>query len=170
MALSPEQNIVLIGMPGAGKSTVGVLLAKATGREFIDTDVFIQARQGRPLQEIVDSEGLRGFCHIEEREVLELRARRFVIATGGSVVYSNAAMGHLRAGGVIVYLALPLDAIERRLSNLAARGVVIADGHSLAGLYEERRPLYEAWADLTVDCVGKNQDHIVAEIVERLEA
>ena len=168
--LDRDRNIVLIGMPGAGKSTVGVLLAKATEREFIDTDVFIQARQGRPLQEIVESEGLRGFCHIEERHILELAARRFVIATGGSVVYSNPAMGHLRDAGVIVYLALPLDAIERRLSNLATRGVVIAEGHSLAGLYEERRPLYETWADLTVDCVGKNQDHIVAEIVERLHA
>lgn len=168
--LTDEQNIVLIGMPGAGKSTVGVLLAKATNREFLDTDVFIQAREGRPLQDIVNTEGLRRFCHIEERHLLALDVRRHVLATGGSAVYSNSAMGHLRSNGVVVYLALPLPELKTRLDNLATRGVVIAEGHTLEGLYQERRPLYEAWADLTVDCVGKNQDQVVTEVLGELGA
>ena len=96
--------------------------------------------------------------------------KRCVLATGGSAVYSNPAMGHLKAGGVMVYLALPLDQLKARLDNLATRGVVIAEGHTLEGLYEERRPLYEVWADLTIDCSAKNQDQIVTEILRKIEA
>ena len=130
--------------------------------------MFIQAREQRPLQEIVNTEGLRRFCHIEQRHLLALDVHRCVLATGGSAVYSNPAMHHLKSSGVVVYLMLPLSELEARLSNLATRGVVIAEGHTLAGLYEERRPLYEVWSDLSIDCTRKNQDQVVTEILCKL--
>jgi shikimate kinase len=122
MDLSPETNLVLIGMPGAGKSTIGVLLAKATARAFLDTDVHIQSREGRRLQEILDTEGRAAFCRIEERRILELHLTQHVIATGGSVVYSAAAMAHLKRNGLIVLLDLPFELLTRRLRDIAARG------------------------------------------------
>jgi len=157
-------------MPGVGKSTVGVLLAKATRRGFLDTDVWIQTREGRTLQEILDAEGLERFCRIEEEHILSLAAPGSVIATGGSVVYSEAAMGHLRASGPIVYLTLPLEQLEKRITNMATRGIVIERGRTLGDLFEERRGLYERWADLTIDCGGKTQDEIAAEIGQGLDA
>ncbi len=166
----PETNVVLIGMPAVGKSTVGVLLAKATGRNFIDTDVWIQSRTQRSLQDILDAEGMLSFCRTEERTIRELGVRGHVIATGGSVPYSTPAMAHLRDGGVIVHLDLPLAEIERRLTNLATRGVVLPRGFTLADLYAERHPLYRTWADVTIDCAGKSQDRIVTELVGRLDA
>jgi shikimate kinase len=163
-----SSNVVLIGMPYAGKSTVGVLLAKAMSRDFLDTDVYIQVRQGRPLQAILDAEGLAGFCRIEEQCVVSLDCRRHVIATGGSVVYSSAAMAHLRASGAIVYLHLALPELEARVSNLDSRGVVMAPGQTLKDLYAERQGLYRAWADTIVDCKGKTHHQVVQEIVRTL--
>ncbi len=159
------RNIVLIGMPGVGKSTVGVLLAKAAGMDFLDTDVLIQARQGRSLQEIIDADGLAALCEIEQRHVLSLAASGCVIATGGSVVYSPAAMAHLAAGGAIIHLALELELLERRLSDLATRGVVMAKGETLAELYAERMPLYRRYAQITIDCAGKTHEQITQEIL-----
>jgi len=164
-----DTNIVLIGMPAVGKSTVGVLLAKATSRDFIDTDVYIQAREGRSLQEIIDREGLEEFCRIEARHVLSLACRGKVMATGGSVVYSAAAMKHLGGGGVIVHLTLDLPAIKKRLTNLDSRGVVMAPGKTLDLLYKERLPLYREYADCTVNCRGKTHEEIVAEIIKRVK-
>lgn len=158
-------NIVLIGMPGVGKSTVGVLLAKEAGRSFIDTDVAIQAAQGRPLQQIIDSDGIAAFCRIEEACILALDCRRHVIATGGSAVYSEPAMRHLKAAGTVVHLDLELGQIESRIRNLRTRGIVMEKGQSLAALYVQRQPLYARWADATIDCRGKTQDEIVAAIV-----
>jgi len=160
-----DANIVLIGMPAVGKSTIGVLLAKATSRDFIDTDVYIQACEGRSLQEIIDREGLEEFCRIEARHVLSLSCRGKVMATGGSVVYSEAAMKHLGSCGVMVHLTLDLPAIKKRLTNPDSRGLVMAPGKTLELLYEERLPLYRQYADFTVNCRGKNHEEIVAEII-----
>lgn len=164
-AVVGDRNIVLIGMPGAGKSTVGVLLAKITGRSFLDTDVCIQALESRQLQQIIDQEGLDAFRAIEEKHVLGLRCTRHVIATGGSVVYSDAAMRHLRQGGVVVYLDLPVARIRERLRNLSARGVVMMPGQSLDALYAERAPLYHQYADLVVPCEGLNHEAVAERIL-----
>ena len=162
-------NIVLIGMPAVGKSTIGVLLAKATSRDFIDTDVFIQAKEGRSLQEIIDQQGLKAFCRVEEQHVLSLSCRGKVIATGGSVVYSDSAMNHLGSWGIIVHLVLNLPAIQKRLTDLDSRGIVMAPGKTIDLLYEERLPLYKKYAHLTVDCAGKTHEGIVGEIIQRLK-
>jgi len=165
---SGEDNIILIGMPGVGKSTVGVLLAKVTMRGFVDTDVLIQRRRGRPLQEILDDLGPEGFCRVEEACILSLKDTGRVIATGGSAVYSHAAMEHLRASGPVVHLHLPLERLRERIEDLAARGVVMAAGDDLRDLYHERSPLYRRWADLTIDCTGLNQDQVVERILAGL--
>jgi shikimate kinase len=164
-----DSNIVLIGMPGVGKSTIGVLLAKTLSREFLDTDVYIQAREGRRLQEIIDDEGLDAFLAVEERHILALRRRRHVIATGGSVVYSGASIRHLAEGGVVVLLELSLATLAERLRNLSTRGVVMAAGQSLESLYAERRSLYERYAGITVDCNGLTHEGVVERIVAELE-
>lgn len=161
-------NTVLIGMPAVGKSTVGVLLAKATGHDFLDTDVLLQARLQRSLQEMIDAEGLEAFCRIEERAVLELSITRCVIATGGSVVYSPAAMAHLGAGGVIVHLDEELDVLRRRLLDLQMRGVVMGRNQDLAELHRSRLRLYRQYAQLTIRCAGRTQDQITAQIVSGL--
>lgn len=164
-----DGNIVLIGMPGVGKSTVGVLLAKALGRHFLDTDVLIQASVGRSLQEIIDSDGLAAFRKVEEDYVLGTDLTNAVIATGGSVVYSEEAMSHLSSRGVIVHLDLPVDRIEQRISNLPTRGVVMEKGQTIRSLYAQRQPLYRRYAQLTIDCTDKTHEQIVAEIVEIAE-
>ncbi|MDD3335432.1 MAG: shikimate kinase [Eubacteriales bacterium] len=142
-------NIVLIGMPGSGKSTLGVLLAKAMGRDFVDTDVLIQVKNGSRLQALLNRFGVDGFLKLEEQAVLELDVENTVIATGGSVVYSAAAMEHLRQNGIIVYLELPYEEIERRIRNLSTRGVALREGQTLRGLYDERIPLYQSAADVS---------------------
>jgi len=163
-----DKNIVLIGMPGVGKSTVGVLLAKALGRYFVDTDVYMQAIQGRPLQEMIDRNGLAWFLEAEEDYVLCLDETNAVIATGGSVVYSETAMHYLATRGVVVHLDLPVEQIEERLRNLRTRGVVMEAGQTVRSLYEQREPLYRKYAQVTIDCTAKNQDQVVTEIVETL--
>ena len=168
--LTKETNIVLIGMPGVGKSTVGVLLAKFTSRDFIDTDVFIQAQEGRALQEIIDQDGLAAFCRIEERHVISITCKARVIATGGSVVYSPAAMESLRSSGIIIHLDLDFPSLEKRLTNLSSRGVVMAPGQNLAHLFEERQPLYKKYADLTIDCAGRTHEEVVAAILRGLSS
>ncbi|NLX04814.1 MAG: shikimate kinase [Phycisphaerae bacterium] len=167
--LRERDNIVLIGMPGVGKSTVGVLLAKVTSLDFIDTDVYIQARLGRRLQEIIDANGREEFLRTEEAEVLTLNCRDFVIATGGSVIYSQAAMAHLKRRGLAVHLDLPFDRLEKRLTNLLTRGVVMPPGYSLAQLYDERQPLYRRHADVTIDCNGLDHQQVVDCILRTLE-
>ena len=168
-ARSEDANLVLIGMPAVGKSTIGVLLAKAVSRDFIDTDVYIQAREGRSLQEIIDRQGLEEFCRIEERHVRSLSCRGQVVATGGSVVYSAAAMNHLRTCGAVVHLTLDLLSIKKRLTNLDSRGLVMAPGKTIDFLYRERMPLYRKYADFTVNCRGKTHEEIVAEIIKKVK-
>jgi len=166
--MDEDVNIVLIGMPGVGKSTSGVLCAKLMSRDFIDTDVYIQAQTGRRLQDIIDNEGLEHFCRFEEESICSLTCRGNVIATGGSVVYSEKAMAHLKQNGVAVHLDLPLESLEQRIDNLDSRGIVITPGQTFADLYQERQPLYEKYADITVDCSGLTHEQVGYAILERI--
>jgi len=158
-------NVVLIGMAGAGKSTVGRRLADRTGFAFLDTDAVIEARRGCPLQQILDAEGVVGFRRIEEDCLLSLDCRRTVVSTGGSVVFSNAVREHLRGLGLIVWLDVPLEEIQARLTNLDTRGVVMWPGETVEIIHHQRRPLYERWAHVRVDCSGKTPDAIADEII-----
>jgi shikimate kinase len=159
------RNIALIGMPGVGKSTVGVLLAKATGRLFIDTDVYIQAIEARTLKDIIDEVGLEAFCLLEEDHILCIDAQNAVLATGGSVVYSSRLMHLLKENSLIVHLDLDLASIKARLGDLAVRGVVIRKGETLDELYSERIGLYRKYADVTIDCARKDHQQVLAEIL-----
>ena len=161
-------NVVLIGMPGAGKSTVGVVLAKKLGYRFMDSDLVIQDETGKMLHEIIAEQGTDGFLKVEEEINASLDCHRTVIATGGSVIYGPKAMEHLREIGNIVYLRLSLDVIAERLGDLNERGVALKDGQTLRDLYHERVPLYEQYADITMDCEQKMIREIVAELAERL--
>lgn len=163
-------NIVLIGMPGCGKSTVGALLAKALQMDFVDTDIVLQQQQGKKLQEIIDQIGNDAFLKIEEDCVRGLDYDYTIIATGGSVVYGKSAMRHLHENGLVVYIRLPYEEIERRLSNLATRGVTLKKGQTLRSLYDERIPLYEAEADYTFDAEKGDVQETVLELAHRLSA
>ncbi len=158
-------NIVLIGMPGAGKSTVGVVLAKRLGYGFTDSDLVIQDRYGKLLHELIEEHGVRGFWKIENEVNASLELQRNVIATGGSVIYGREAMEHLRRIGVVVYLKLPYDEVAERLGDLNARGVTLLPGQELRDLYAERTPLYEKYAHVTVDC----EDLSLREVVHATE-
>lgn len=162
-------NVVLIGMPGCGKSTVGVLLAKALKMDFLDTDVAFQNRQDKRLQEIIEEVGVDAFLQMEEACVLSLDAEDTVIATGGSVVYGEKAMRHLHERGIIVYIRLPYAEIERRLSNLASRGVTLREGQTLQDLYNERIPLYEKEADIVFDPGNLNIEETVQALKARMD-
>ena len=162
------KNIVLIGMPGAGKSTVGVVLAKHEGFGFLDSDLVIQEKTGLLLHEIISREGDEGFRQVENRVNASLRVRHTVIATGGSVIYGREAMQHLRRIGTVVYLKLSCPSIAERLGDLKERGVTLKEGQTLQQLYDERVPLYERYADITIDCEEESIREIVAEISARL--
>lgn len=157
-------NIVLIGMPGAGKSSVGVLLAKRLGYQFVDTDLLMQGEAHCRLQQIIAHHGLAAFKDLEERVVCKLAPQRTVVATGGSVVYSDRAMTHLRRIGRLVWLDLPLEELERRVRNMDSRGLVIDPGETFADLYARRTPLYRQYAELTIACAGMNPEEIAAAI------
>lgn len=165
-----RKNIILIGMPGAGKSTLGVLLAKALGMDFTDTDIAIQRHEGKLLQEIIDGEGPDGFLKTEESVVSALRLENCVVATGGSVVYSEKAMAALKADGVAVHLFVTYEELRQRLTDIKTRGIVIKEGETLRSIYDERLPLYERYADLTVDCTGRGIETCVGQLVEYLGA
>ncbi len=163
-----QKNIVLTGMPGAGKSTVGVVLAKKLGFAFLDSDLVIQSREGKLLHEIIEEQGVEKFWSIEEAANLSIDARRTVIATGGSVIYGGRAMEHLGRSGIIVYLQLSCEEIARRLGDLNERGVTLREGQTLEMLYEERVPLYEQYAHITMDCERLSIREIVEEIVRKV--
>lgn len=145
------KNVVLIGMPGCGKSTVGVLLAKAMGWDFVDTDLLIQVTYGDKLQNLIDRHGTERFLKLEEQAVCALEADSTVIATGGSVVYSASAMKHLRQNGIVVYLKQPYEEIQRRLKDFSRRGIALKPGQTLHDLFLQRVPLYEAACDVTFE-------------------
>lgn len=159
------QNIVLTGLPGAGKSTLGVILAKALGMHFIDTDIIIQDYTGQLLQEIIDTQGVESFLKIEEDCILSLTCSDTVIATGGSVVLREKAMKYLSSQGMIIYLAISFDEMVKRLQNITTRGVVLGRGQSLREMYEQRIPLYEKYADIRISCSGVPFESIVENII-----
>ena len=147
-----NSNIILIGMPGSGKSTCGVVAAKMLLKNFFDTDLLIQNIEGISLQNIIDTRGNDYFERAEESAILELDIQGTVIATGGSVIYSDKAMEHLKTLGKIIYLHLNYEHMCERISNLSTRGVLMKNGESLKDMYDERLPLYKKWADITIDC------------------
>ena len=165
-----KENIVLIGMPGVGKSTVGVILAKVLGYQFIDADLVIQKRENRLLHEIISEEGLDGFLKAEENANVYIaqNEEKSIVATGGSGVYCEKAMEELKKTGRVIYLELEYDQLKKRLGNLKGRGVVLKDGQDLRGLYEERIPLYEKYADLTVNEKNLDVEQTLQKIVDRL--
>ena len=162
-------NLILIGMPGCGKSTVGVVLAKAANLDFIDSDLVIQKEMGAKLSQLLDQYGNDGFREIENRINAQLTVENSIIATGGSVVYGEEAMRHLKQIGTIIYLKLSCEAIEERLGDLHARGVSIQPGWTLRDLYNERVPLYEKWADITVDCEKLRLREVVEYIRRQID-
>ena len=162
-------NIILIGMPGSGKSTVGVVLAKLTSRSFIDTDVLIQTLEGVSLLEFVDTHGYMDLRKIEEQVLLRLDCRNHVIATGGSCVYSRAAMAHLKQDGLCVFLDVPLATLQKRIRNFNTRGLAKKAGQTLGDLFEERYPLYKECADITVSCAGLKHEEVCTAIIAAID-
>lgn len=164
------KHLSLIGMPGVGKSSLGVILAKELGMQFVDVDLEIQKREGRLLREILEQDGVDGFLEIEECVLCALSPDEpSVIATGGSAVYSETAMMHLHKMGRIIYLQLPYDQLEKRLDNLAGRGVVLREGQTLRDLYEERSPLYAQYADLQIDESGLDMEETLRALLQALQ-
>ncbi len=163
-----KNNIVLIGMPGVGKSTIGVILAKELGYQFVDSDLLIQKRERKLLRQIIARDGVDGFIAIENEVNASIRAENSVIATGGSVVYGKEAMEHLKKIGTVVYLKLNYKSLEKRLGNLKGRGVVLRPGQDLRALYEERTVLYEKYADVVVDEENKDIETTLQTILECL--
>ena len=157
-----KDNIVLIGMPTSGKSTMGVILAKILGYRFLDADIVIQEKIGKKLSEIIESEGIDGFIDIENRINSGIETQRTVIATGGSVVYGKEAMDHYKNIGRVVYLKVDMDTLTKRLHNAKQRGVVMREGQSLVSLYNERSALYEKYADITIE----EKDHTMEEVID----
>lgn len=160
-------NLVLIGMPGAGKSTVGVILAKQTSREFVDTDLLIQTLQERTLQDIVDTDGYAVLRKIEEDVLLGLSVQNHVIATGGSAVYSDRAMAHLKSGGLVIFLDVDLPALESRVHDFRTRGLAKRPDQDFADLFHERFTLYTKYADMTIKCTGLTQEEVCTKIIDQ---
>lgn len=163
------KNIILTGMPGAGKSTIGVLLAKTLGMGFFDTDILIQEQCGMLLQDIIDSKGIDKFLNLEEKLIMNMNSEEAVIATGGSVVYSEKAMDTLKNNGYVFYLEVTLDEIKKRVSNIKTRGIVSGKGKSLSDIYNERIPLYKKYADVTINCTDKNVEQVIDSIIVSLQ-
>ncbi len=168
MTLHPT-NIVLIGMPGSGKSTVGIVLAKLLGKNFVDTDVLIQTQYGRSLQDIVDNSGYLVLRAIEEKALLRLVIKSHVIATGGSAVYSRSAMEHLKADGTIVFLNVDLATLKTRVCDFSIRGLAKQPSQTVDDLFDERCALYQKYADITVDCARLTHEEVCAKIIQELK-
>ena len=160
-----KSNIVLIGMPGVGKSTLGVILAKILGYRFLDADLVIQEREGKLLNEIIEEKGVEGFMAVENEVNASLECEKTIIATGGSVIYGREAMEHLKNIGEVVYLKADYESLSKRLSNLKGRGVVLKDGQDLKALYNERTPMYEKYADFVIDETGCDIEQTIEKIL-----
>ena len=163
------KNIILIGMPGCGKSTLGVVLAKNCSMGFCDTDLIIQQFEKRKLQDIIDSEGIESFLKKEEKYLLSLEGENIVVATGGSAVLSEKAMQHLKKNGVVIYLKTDCHTIVKRIKNSKTRGIAFDKGQTIADIYKIRTPLYEKYADITIDCHRRKFVDIVCEIAKIIE-
>lgn len=162
-------NIILIGMPTAGKSTVGVVLAKVKGYDFVDSDLVIQNQEKRLLRDIIEQEGIDGFIAIENKVNASLNVEHSIVATGGSVVYGREAMEHLKNISTVIYLKLSYETIQRRLGNASQRGVILRDHQTLIQLYQERCPMYESYADIIINAEGFGIEELVNEILKQLE-
>ena len=165
---SDKDNIVLVGMPGVGKSTVGVILAKVLGYQFVDADLVIQQQEGKLLCEIIEEVGTEGFIEVENRINASLNVTHSIIATGGSVVYGKEAMEHLQSIGRVVYLKVSYETLEKRLADIKGRGVVLKEGQDLKALFEERSPLYEKYADIEISEGTLGVEQTVEKIIENL--
>ena len=161
-----KENIILIGMPGSGKSTCGVLAAKALLKNFFDTDLLFQGLEEKRLQDIIDDDGIEYFLSAEERAILSLDINATVVATGGSVVYSDKSMEHLKKSGKVIYLHLSYDTMADRIKNITTRGVVVKEGDSLEDMYNERLPMYQKWADVVINCDNNTVEQTVEKIVK----
>jgi shikimate kinase len=162
------KNIVIIGMPSAGKSTVGVILAKTLGMNFTDTDILIQENTGRLLQEIITTDGIDAFLKIEEITILSLTCNNSVIATGGSVVLSDKSMDYLKKNGLVIYLNIVFEEMVQRLNNITTRGIVLAEGQCLIDMYNQRIPLYEKYAEITIDCSKEDVEDIIKKLINEV--
>lgn len=161
-------NIILIGMPGCGKSTVGVLLAKTLLLDFIDTDIVIQNKFKKALCDIINEHGNDYFKQSENEIISGLSFSNSVIATGGSAVYGKDAMSYLKSKGTVIYLKLPIEEITSRIKNIKTRGIVMQNGATISDLYSERLPLYEKYADITIDCAGLTAEECVSKIIDSI--
>ena len=164
------KNIVLIGMPGCGKSTCGVLAAKALCKDFVDTDLIIQQNEKMPLQTIIDKNGNDYFANAEEHAICQTRFENAVIATGGSVVYSRKAMEHLKESAVIIYLRISFETMLKRITNMNSRGILLRRGETIEAMYNERESLYKKYADRIVDCDDKDIETTVSKIILNIES
>lgn len=168
--MSDSRNLVFVGMPGSGKSTVGVLVAKHLGLGFIDTDLLIQQKAGCTLQDIVNQQGYLALRQVEEQVLLELDVQKHLISTGGSAVYSDAAMNHLKKGGLVVFLDISLETVEARIGDYSLRGISKRPGQSLVELYQERSALYSRYADITIQGDTLSQGQVCEALINQLDA
>ncbi len=164
-----RENVILIGMPGSGKSTCGVIAAKVLLKNFFDTDLLLQGLERSRLQDLIDTKGTDYFYEAEEKAILSLNIEATVIATGGSVIYSDKAMQHLRTLGKVIYLHTEYETMLGRINDLTTRGIVVKQGSTLRDMYDERLPLYQKYADAVVVCDGNTVEDTVAEIVRIVE-
>jgi len=165
-----KTNLTLIGMPGAGKSTTGIILAKNLGLGFFDTDILIQINQQKRLQDILDSKGYLDLRKIEEQEILKINIENNVISTGGSAVYSQQAMTHLQSISKMIFLKADFEVLEKRINNFATRGIAKAKNQTFKELFKERQILYKKYADITIDCNALTQDLAAEKIIKILNA
>ena len=167
--IQESSNLVLIGMAGCGKSSIGKMLAERTGLSFIDTDDLVVQSQQRPLQEIIDTEGALGFRRIEENILLAIHVRRYVIATGGSSIYSGPGMDHLKEGGLVIMLDADLDVLKKRVGDTSDRGLVKQPGQNFDDLYAERRSLYLRYAEIIIDCSRMDHREVCTALLDILK-
>jgi len=161
-------NIVLIGMPGAGKSTIGVLLAKTIGYRFLDCDLIIQEETGELLFKTIERDGIDAFLMLENKVIAGLKAEKSIIATGGSAIFGREAMEHLKQSGIVIYLKLPVEEIEQRIHNITTRGIAMNPDDTIRDVFNVRSPLYEKWADITIDCSEANPETVLSSILKQL--
>ena len=164
-----RRNLILIGMPGSGKSTVGVILAKALTMPYLDSDILIQIKEHRSLQDIVNSDGYMVLRKIEEEVLLGIRCENHVVATGGSAAYSHRAMTHLKENGIVIFLDASLDTLKKRIHNYETRGLAKRPEQSFADLFQERLELYTRYADITIDSNDRTQDQVCDDIHDQLQ-